>query len=103
MNYRNLIRGLLVGRGVSLPSLAASEETLVPDLRSGQTLAQMVERRFVSLLRAARPPVSPKGKFKPGVVGQIAQSVARFEVAPSLAGAAKQAEGPTPGAILPAK
>jgi hypothetical protein len=86
MNYRNLTRELADIKGEPLPLLAASEETLVSDLRSGLTLAQMVERRVRSLLRGTRLPVNPLSKFKPTAAGQITQGVTRFEFFPSKEG-----------------
>jgi hypothetical protein len=85
MTPRNLTRGLAVGYGRSLPPAPASEETLVTDLRSGLTLAQMTESRFASLLGDMGLPVTPWSKFHPTVVGQIAQGVTRFEVPPLIA------------------
>lgn len=94
MNYRNLSREVAAVKGEGLPLLAATEETLVADLRSGLTLAQMVDRRVVSLLRRARLPTTPMSKFEPTTAGQIAQGVTRFAFCPSDRGAASQADCP---------
>lgn len=84
MNCRNLTRGLAAGKGEPLCSLSASEETLVPDLRSGLTLAQLVERQLLSLLRVAPLSAESREKFKPTAVGQMAQGVTRFAVVASI-------------------
>jgi hypothetical protein len=82
MNNRNLTRELAVVKGESRPLPAASEETLVTDLRAGITLAQMIERRVRALLRGTRLPASPLAKFEPTAAGQIAQGVTRFDFFP---------------------
>ena len=94
MNYHNLSREVAAAKGEGLPLLAATEETLVADLRSELTLAQMVDHRVVSLLRRPRLPLTPMSKFEPTAAGQIAQGVTRFEFRPSLGGPATQADCP---------
>ena len=77
MKSRNLTRELAAGQGHSLP---APEETLVSDVRSGLTLAQLIERRVMSLLRYVQPPVNATGQPHPTSAGQSAQGTTRFEV-----------------------
>ena len=86
MKSRNLTRELAAGQGPSLPSLPAPEETLVSDVRSGLTLAQLIERRLMSLLQYVQPPVNATGQPHPTAAGQTAQDATRFEVPPGPAG-----------------
>ena len=83
MKSRNLTRELAAGQGHSLPSLAP-EETLVSDVRSGLTLAQLIERRLMSLLRYVQPPVNATGQPHPTPAGQSAQGTTCFEVPPLI-------------------
>ena len=83
MKVHKLTREPAAGQGRSLP---APEETLVSDVRSGLTLAQLIERRLDSLLQYVQPSVNATGQPHPAAAAQTAQGVTRFEAPPGPAG-----------------